>query len=124
MISANEVQLVANGTLRAHFDGEQKLELLEFVTSGHEEYVRRQTALEAARPLHNWTKEWKLLNSAPDGKPSPEMNKKKQKAMKSPPTAPPEFEFPDTKLKVNFGITPAVFRFLEVSPEVIFRTQS
>lgn len=106
--------MVANGTLRAHFDGEQKLELLEFVTSSHEEYVPRSMALEAARPFHNWTKDWKNMNTGPDGKPSPEMNKKKQKMMKSPQNAPPDFDLPGTKLKANFGITPAVFRYLEV----------
>ncbi|PQE17357.1 Topoisomerase II-associated PAT1 protein [Rutstroemia sp. NJR-2017a BVV2] len=109
----NGSQLVATGSLRAHLDGDQKIELLEFVTSEHEEYVPRSKVLEAARPLHNWNKEWKILNSGADGKPSPEMNKKKQKAMKSPPTAPPEIDIPDTLVNERMGITHAVFRFLE-----------
>jgi len=115
MYRAHKSQLVAHGTLRAQFDANQKIELLEFATSHHEEYVSRRGILEAARPLHEWQKEWQKANAPPDGKQSPEMSKKKAKPMKSPPTAPPEIDIPDTKLKGGLGITPAVFRFLEVS---------
>jgi LIM-domain binding protein len=106
--------LVANGTLKAHFDADQKIELLEFVTSGHEEYIPRTRVVDAARPLHEWQKEWHKVNSPPEGKQSPEMNKKKAKAMKSPPQAPPEIDIPPSKVKSSMGITPSVFRFLEV----------
>ena len=34
--------------------------------------------MEAARPLHEWQKEWQKVNAPPDGKQSPEMSKKKQ----------------------------------------------
>ncbi|RFU25735.1 hypothetical protein B7463_g10604, partial [Scytalidium lignicola] len=50
--------LVATGTLRAHFDAEQKIELLEFVTSSHEEYLPKTRVIEAARPVHEWVKDW------------------------------------------------------------------
>jgi hypothetical protein len=43
------------------------------------------------------------------------MNKKKAKAMKSPPQPPPEIDIPQTKVNPKMGITPAVFRYLEVS---------
>jgi len=108
-------QLIANGTLKAYFDVDQKIELLEFITSSHEEYIPRTRMIEAARPLHEWQKEWHKVNLPPDGKTSPEMNKKKQKPMKSPPQPPPEIEIPVSKVKPSIGITPSVFRFLEVS---------
>ena len=107
--------MIANGTLKAHFDSNQKIELFEFITTGHEEFIPRQKMIEAARPIHEWTKEWKHLNSS-DGKSSPELNKKKSKATKSPAQAPPEFEFQgDNKVKHSMGITHSVFQFLEVT---------
>jgi hypothetical protein len=42
------------------------------------------------------------------------MNKKKAKAMKSPPHPPPEIDIPASKVKPSMGITHSVFRFLEV----------
>lgn len=106
--------MVANGTLRAHFDADQKIELLEFVTNDHEEYLPLSKVIAAARPSHEWGKEWKNLNSPPDGKQSPEMNKKKAKAFKSPAQPPPEIDLPESKVKRSMGITPSVFRFFEV----------
>jgi hypothetical protein len=106
--------LIASGTLRAHFDENQKIELLEFATSSHEEYIPRTRIIEAARPLHEWGKDWKNLNVPPDGKQSPEMNKKKAKMMKSPPQPPPDIILPASKVKPSMGVTPAVFRVLEV----------
>lgn len=107
-------QLIASGNLRAHFDTEQKIELLEFVTSSHEEYIPRALVIEAARPLHEWGKDWKSLNAIPDGKQSPEMNKKKAKVMKSPQQPPPDIDLPPSMVKRKMGVTPSVFRFLEV----------
>ena len=51
----------------------------------------------------------------PDGKPSPEMNKKKPKTVRSPAQPPPEIDLPDSMVKSSMGITQSVFRFLEVS---------
>ncbi|KUJ13152.1 uncharacterized protein LY89DRAFT_699108 [Mollisia scopiformis] len=110
----NGSQLVASGTLKAHFDADQKIELLEFVTSSHEEYIPRAQVLDAARPLHEWSKEWRKVNAPPDGKQSPEINKKKAKPMKSPPQPPPEIDLPES-LVSKMGITPLVFRFLEIA---------
>jgi hypothetical protein len=106
--------LVATGTLKAYFDAEQKIELLEFATSSHDEYVPRSQVIELARPWHEWQKDWKHINSPLDGKQSPEMNKKKAKAMKSPNQPPPNLDLPASKVKSNMGITPSVFQFLEV----------
>ncbi|KAE8442046.1 hypothetical protein EG329_003903 [Mollisiaceae sp. DMI_Dod_QoI] len=110
----NGSQLVASGTLKAHFDAEQKIELLDFVTSSHEEFIPRAQVLDAARPLHEWSKEWRNLNPPADGKQSPEMNKKKSKPMKSPAQPPPEIDLPESKVS-KMGITPLVFRFLEIA---------
>ncbi|RKF84007.1 Transcriptional activator ptaB [Golovinomyces cichoracearum] len=112
-------QLVASGTIKAHFDAQQKIELLEFVTTSHEEYLPRTQVVEAARPLHIWGKEWHKINSAPDGKSSPEMNKKKPKLMKSPPQPPPDIGIPASKVKTSMGITHSVFRFLELAEVMI-----
>ncbi|TVY87574.1 Transcriptional activator, partial [Lachnellula willkommii] len=112
-------QLIANGTLRAHFDAEQKIELLEFVTNSHEEYLPRSRLIEAARPVHDWAKEWHKVNAPPEGKQSPEMNKKKAKAMKSPPQPPPDIDLPQSKVIARSGIPPAVFRFLELAEVIV-----
>ncbi|KAG5934748.1 hypothetical protein E4U53_000601 [Claviceps sorghi] len=109
-------QLVATGTLRVQFDNEQKMELFEFITTGHEEYVSRKQVIEAAKPAHEWLKEWRKLNS-PDGKTSPEMSKKtKSRQLKSPQTYPPQvlLDIPDSAVNRSKGVTPAVHQFLEI----------
>jgi hypothetical protein len=109
-------QLVASGTLRTQFDAEQKIELFEFVTTDHEEYISRKQAIDAAKPVHNWVKEWHKVNST-DGKTSPEMSKKgKARQLKSPQSLPPEVmsDLPDTAVNNSKGVTEAVSQFLEV----------
>lgn len=107
-------QVIATGQLKAQFDSEQKLEVLEFHTHNHEEYVSRSMVINAARPTHLWAKEWKRINGQ-EANTSPEMNKKgKAKQMKSPPNPPPDFLIPHSAVKGNMGITEPVFQFLEV----------
>lgn len=111
------VKLVATGILRAQFDAEQRLELFEFLTTGHEEYISRKQVIDAAKPAHMWFKEWHKVNSQ-DGKQSPEMSKKsKGKQLKSPQTQPPEVlvDLPDSAVNSK-GVTEAVHQFLEVWP--------
>lgn len=105
--------LVATGTLRAQFDAEQKIDLLEFVTINHEEFVSRSLVIEGMRPVHQWIKEWRDLNK--ESMHSPEQSKKKTKLMKSPQNTPPDIELPGTYLKHKMGITEAVFQFLELA---------
>ncbi|KAI0466076.1 hypothetical protein F4859DRAFT_336890 [Xylaria cf. heliscus] len=106
--------VVATGQLKAQFDSEQKLEMLEFNTQSHEEYVSRKMVINAARPTHMWAKEWKKVNGQ-DANASPEMSKKgKAKQLKSPPNAPPDFVIPHSAVKGNMGITESVFQFLEI----------
>jgi len=108
-------QLVATGVLRAQFDSEQKIELFEFATMSHDEYISRDVVIQSARPLHNWNKEWRSLNQQ-DGTHSPEMSNKKSKpkGFKSPNSAPPEFDLPQSSTKHGWGITHAVHQFLGV----------
>ncbi|KAI0483955.1 LIM-domain binding protein-domain-containing protein [Xylariaceae sp. FL0804] len=110
--------VVATGSLRARFDHEQKLDLLEFVTKRHEEYVSRKIVLDAARPQHMWVKDWKRMNGMAEGQESsmsPEMNKKgKTKQYKTPQTIPPDLDLPGSSVKSNYGITDGVLTFLEI----------
>jgi hypothetical protein len=109
-------QLVSTGILRAQFDADQKIELFEFLTQSHEEYISRRLVIQAAKPAHNWVKEWHKVNT-PDSKQSPEMSKKgKAKLMKSPQTQPPDLDLPQSVVKQSMGITEAVHQFLEVRP--------
>ncbi|RFU79868.1 hypothetical protein TARUN_2357 [Trichoderma arundinaceum] len=107
--------LVATGTLRAQFDAEQKIELFEFLTTRQEEYVSRKRVIEAAKPAHEWIKEWRSVNTM-DGKQSPEMSKKgKARQLKSPQKEPPGVlvDLPDSAVNSK-GVTEAVHQFLEI----------
>ncbi|KAH6605005.1 hypothetical protein Trco_006712 [Trichoderma cornu-damae] len=107
--------LVAMGTLRAQFDAEQKIELFEFLTTSQEEYVSRKRVIEAAKPAHEWIKEWRSVNTI-DGKQSPEMSKKgKARLLRSPQKEPPGVlvDLPDSAVNSK-GVTLAVHQFLEV----------
>jgi hypothetical protein len=91
------------------------MDLLEFITTSHEEYISRKQVIEAAKPAHTWIKEWRHVNSDP--KQSPEMTKKgKGKQLKSPQTHPPAVlvDLPDSAVNSK-GVTAAVHQFLEVS---------
>lgn len=114
---------MATGNLRVHFDPEQKFDIFEFETTGHEEYISRRLVIQAARPAHNWVKEWRNLNSQ-DPKQSPEMSKKsKPRPAKVPAGPPPDLELPHSFVKSGMGITEAVFQFLEVSLLLIVALQ-
>jgi hypothetical protein len=102
--------------MRAQFDENYKLDVLEFSTTGHEEFVSLKSVIKAATPSHNWVKEWQKLNTQ-DPKSSPEMSKKsKAKQFKSPQNAPPDslVDLPGSAVKESMGIPEAVFQFLEV----------
>lgn len=107
------------GTLRVQFDAEQKIELFEFLSRDHEEYVSRTMVIESAKPNHNWIKEWHRTNSQETK--SPEMSKKgKARQMKSPQAAPPDLDIPHSAVKHGLGITEQMFQFLEVSRAATF----
>lgn len=110
---------MASGTIRVQFDPNNKIDLFEFITTNQEEFVPLKRMIEVARPLHEWTKDWHKANQAPDGKQSPEMNKKgKPRPMKSPPNPPPAIDIPQSQVKQN-GITETVQQFFEASPHFI-----
>lgn len=107
--------LVATGTVRAQFDQEQKIELFEFICTDFEEYISRSLVIQAAKPNHNWIKEWKKLNSQ-DPKASPEMSKKsKTRTVKSPAVPPPDLDLPQSLIRRGTHVTEAVHQFLEIS---------
>lgn len=113
-VSDHLAQVVHFGTLRVQFDSELRVELFEFMSKDHEEYVPRTVVVEGAKPNHNWIKEWHRANSQENK--SPEMSKKgKARPMKSPSTAPPDLDIPHSAVKHGLGITEAQFQFLEVS---------
>lgn len=107
-------QVVHTGTLRVQFDNEKKIDLFEFMSRDHEEYVSRTVVVEGAKPNHNWIKEWHQVNSQENK--SPEMSKKsKARPMKSPPRPPPDLDIPHSVLKPNVGITEQQNQFIEVN---------
>lgn len=104
-----------SGSLRIQFDTEQKVELFEFLSRDHDEFVSMNVVLEGAKPNHQWIKEWLRMNSQ-DSKQSPEMSKKgKSRPMKSPPNPPPDLDIPHSAVRHGLGITEQQFQFLEAS---------
>lgn len=104
-----------SGSLRIQFDTEQKVELFEFLSRDHDEFVSMNVVLEGAKPNHQWIKEWHRVNSQ-DSKQSPEMSKKgKSRPMKSPPNPPPDLDIPHSAVRHGLGITEQQFQFLEAS---------
>lgn len=101
------------------FDAEQKIEMFEFLSKEHEEYVSMTLVVEGAKPNHNWIKDWHRVNSQ-DNKSSPEMSKKgKTRHMKSPQTVPPDLDIPHSAVKHGLGITEQQYQFLEVSDQSV-----
>jgi hypothetical protein len=117
-------QVVSTGILRVQFDSDQRIELFEFITTGHEEYVARNRVIEAAKPAHIWFKEWHKTNS-PDSKQSPEMSKKGKKNLKSPQSHPPEVlsDLPQSAI-ASEGVTSEVHQMLEVSLAMMYIASS
>jgi hypothetical protein len=96
-------QLVSSGHLRAQFDQNSKIDLLEFVTHKHEEFIPRQ---DIQRLL--------LSQNSPDQKSSPKQNKSmtKQRAAQRQQHQPP-ITMPDSQVN-EYGVTNELMRFLEV----------
>lgn len=106
--------MVHVGNLRLQFDAESKIDLFEFVSSDHDEYVSRTVVVDGAKPNHQWIKEWRTVNSE-NSQASPEMSKKsKPRLKKSPQNPPPDLDIPHSAVKHGVGITEQQFQFLEV----------
>ncbi|KAH7021425.1 LIM-domain binding protein-domain-containing protein [Microdochium trichocladiopsis] len=110
----DDSHVVWHGSLRVHFDGEQKFQLFEFNITSHDEFLAHASVLEAAKPSHEWGKQWKNLNDPAPGAKSPEMSKKpKPKTMKSPPGPPPDIALSETII-TRQGVPKGVSPFLEM----------
>ncbi|KAI9754615.1 MAG: hypothetical protein M1815_005497 [Lichina confinis] len=107
-------QLVSSGTLRAQFDHDSKIDVLEFVTTNHCEYLSRHRLKALLAP-----------HSPPEDK-SPKQNKAaKARAARQqqPPPPPPPAVAPVLPVvpesHVNpYGVTPAVLNFLELAETI------
>lgn len=99
---ADHLQITMSGSLKALFDAQGKIELLDLVTTAHREYIPRS-----------------LLQPVPvevDSTQSPKMTKTTNKRKKQPAAAQEQattINVPVTKL-TQWGIPEAVFTFLEV----------
>lgn len=100
---------MSTGSLRAQFDGNEKLDLLELITTEHNEYVPRQALVQTAAA------------ASPDIKQSPNQSKAagkraqqrlKQQQLEN---QPPQIPVPDSVV-MEFGVTFPTWHFLEVRP--------
>jgi hypothetical protein len=104
---ANKSQLVSIGQLRAQFDQNEKIDILDLVTTEHNEYVPRQSLVQAAA-------------ASPDIKQSPNQSKaagkraQQRQKLQQMQDQPPQIPVPETAIH-EFGVTPPTFHFLEVS---------
>lgn len=96
-------QLVTSGSLRAQFDQNGKIDVLDLVTNEHNEYIPRAQLL---APVES-----------PEPKPSPKTSKTvgKQRSQKQQPPQPPQIQLP-VSIVNSYGVTEGVMRFLEVHP--------
>lgn len=88
-----------SGTLRAQFDQNSKIDVLDFGTMTHMEYVSRACIKHLSSP-----------HSSPEGKSPGQHKNAKQKAQR----VQPQVKVPESQVN-PWGVTDAVMRFLEVS---------
>ncbi|PYI35309.1 hypothetical protein BP00DRAFT_442833 [Aspergillus indologenus CBS 114.80] len=101
----NDTQLFANGTMTAHFDMNNKIEMLDIVMLNHTEYLPRsqlQALEQAAAEL-------------PKQSPKVTKNAGKRGQQKQPP--PPAATLPESMVTLN-GVPGAVMQFMEVSETI------
>lgn len=97
-------QLVTSGNLRAQFDQSGKIDVLDLITSEHNEYIPRAQLL---APVES-----------PDPKQSPKTSKtvgKQRSQQKHQQPQPPQITLP-VSIVNSYGVTQEVMRFLEVYP--------
>ena len=105
---SNTTQLITSGKLRAHFDQTSKIDILDLITSGHNEYLPRNTL--------------QFLSDPPDLKPqinTPKVSNKRlaQQRQKQQLQAQQEqshIQIPES-LFSPYGVTHPVAQFLEVN---------
>ncbi|KAL2872779.1 LIM domain-binding protein [Aspergillus lucknowensis] len=98
----NDAQLFATGTLRAHFDFQNKIEMLDIVVMNHTEYLPRSQlqALEMA-----------------EQKQSPKVSKNMGKRAQQKQPQQPAFTLPESMVTSN-GVPTPVMSFLEVAETI------
>lgn len=103
---AYPLQLILKGQLRAQFDQQTKIDILDLITTEHSEYIPRTTLVQAAA-------ESPEIKQSPNtskatGKRAQQRQKQQQLENQPPQVSVPETAFHDS------GTTPAVWQFLEV----------
>ncbi|KKK26003.1 hypothetical protein AOCH_000459, partial [Aspergillus ochraceoroseus] len=98
----NDAQLFATGTLRAHFDFQNKIEMLDIVIMNHNEYLPRS--------------QLQALEVLPDQKQSPKVSKNMGKRAQQK-QAQPSFTLPESMVTAN-GVPTPVMSFLEVAETI------
>jgi hypothetical protein len=98
LVPSDSAQLVAHGNLRAQYDVNGKIDLLDLVTTGHAEYIPRSQL----QPPES-----------PDQKQSPKVGKGLNKRAQQRQPVLPQITLPDSMVNDD-GVTVAVMRFLEV----------
>ncbi|KAF3911494.1 hypothetical protein ABW20_dc0107094 [Dactylellina cionopaga] len=103
----NGTHIVAQGTLRASLNMASQIDILEFDTSEHTEYVPRRILENAKR----------ASTSSPDQKASPRVNSKavgKRQQMQQLPPPPPPISIPDSPIGA-WGVPDQVVKLLELA---------
>ncbi|EEH23045.2 hypothetical protein PABG_05256 [Paracoccidioides brasiliensis Pb03] len=98
---ANDCQVVAHGTLRAHYDINGKIDILDLTTKNHTEYIPR-TALQPV---------------SPEQKQSPKVGKGLAKRAQQKQPIGPSVTLPES-IVTEHGVPSAVIKFLEVAETI------
>jgi hypothetical protein len=96
---ANDCQLFTNGTLRAHFDVNNKIEMLDIIVTSHNEFIPRSQVQALENDLKN----------------SPKVSKNAKRAQKGGQQVPPSL--PESMVTAN-GVPTPVMGFLEVAETI------
>ncbi|KAI9824579.1 MAG: hypothetical protein M1832_001668 [Thelocarpon impressellum] len=104
----NGTQVISSGTLRAQFDQNSKIDVLEFVTQDHKEFLPRNQMKALVSP-HN-SPDQKM--SSPKQTKTLGKQKAQQRALPPPPIVLPESQVND------YGVTDAVTKFLELAETI------
>lgn len=96
-------QLFTNGTLRAHFDASNKIEMLDIGILDHNEFIPRRSLVALEQQ---------------DQKQSPKMTKNTAKRAQPKQAPQPSVTLPESMVTAN-GVPPTVMSFLEVSSRIL-----
>ena len=100
---------MVNGSLKAHFDGQNKLDVLDLTAINHSEFVPRSGLLQATAASSDIKQS--PNTSKAQGKRGSQQRQKQQ--AQAPPDQSPKVAVPESLVN-DLGTTKAVFQFLEV----------